>query len=189
MATIFGAILLSFFIVKTHGAPCTTATVGMPYTTCWDIAVGANINTDQLIQYNPGLDCGTIQIGQKLCVSPGDLPTTTPQPNPDGSCKTYKTIDGDHCAIIGTKFGITAAQIEQFNADTYKWRGCENLQLDYTLCISSGKPPPIPVNPALQCGPESPGAAECPLKACCSPFGFCGITDEFCNAAPNGEPW
>ncbi|KAJ7600242.1 hypothetical protein C8J56DRAFT_768491 [Mycena floridula] len=38
----------------------------------------------------------------------------------------------------------------------------------------------LSVNPNLQCGPESPGNATCPLKACCSAFGFCGLTDDFC---------
>ncbi|KAJ3505091.1 hypothetical protein NLJ89_g7596 [Agrocybe chaxingu] len=188
MAAILGAILLSFLIHTASAAECVTATVGSPYSTCWDIAVAANINTDQLIQFNPGLDCGALQLGQKLCVTAGDLPSTAPQPNPDGSCKTYTTVSGDYCALIGTKFGITAAQIEQFNANTYKWKGCASLQLDFTLCVSSGTPPPIPVNPDLQCGPESPSGGECPLKACCSAFGFCGMTDEFCNAAPNGDP-
>ncbi|KAJ3515636.1 hypothetical protein NLJ89_g1634 [Agrocybe chaxingu] len=188
MAAILGAILLSFLTLRANAADCTTATVGSPYSNCWDISVAAQINLDQLLQFNPGLDCGALQIGQKLCVTAGDLPTTTPQPNPDGSCQTYKTVAGDYCALIGTQFGITAAQIEQFNVNTYKWRGCANLQLDYTLCVSPGTPPPIPVNPNLQCGPESPGAAECPLKACCSAFGFCGVTDEFCKPAPNGEP-
>ena len=34
----------------------------------YDISVAAGINTDQLIQYNPGLNCALIQPGQK-CVS------------------------------------------------------------------------------------------------------------------------
>ncbi|KAF5372023.1 hypothetical protein D9615_008091 [Tricholomella constricta] len=180
-------VFLSCFS-KAFAADCQTATVGSPYSTCWDIAVAAGINTDQLIQYNPGLDCAAIQPGQILCITVGDLPSTAPSPNPDGSCAQYTTVAGDYCALIGTTFGITAAQIEQFNINTYKWRGCANLQVDFTLCVSTGTPPPIPVNPALQCGPESPGAAECPLKACCSPFGYCGITSEFCEASPSGEP-
>ncbi|KAF8074504.1 hypothetical protein FPV67DRAFT_584653 [Lyophyllum atratum] len=169
------AIVVLVFSSGTFAADCTTATVGSPYSTCYDIAVAAGINTDQLIQYNPGLNCALIQPGQKLCVTVGDLPSTAPQPNPDGSCATYTTKEGDYCALIGTNFGITAAQIEQFNANTYKWKGCAALQLNFTLCVSTGTPPPIPINPLLQCGPESPSGGECPLKACCSAFGFCGI--------------
>ncbi|KAF5371971.1 hypothetical protein D9615_008102 [Tricholomella constricta] len=181
-------LVFLFCFSKVFAADCQTATVGSPYSTCWDIAVAAGINIDQLNQYNPGLDCAAIQPGQKLCITVGDLPSTAPSPNPDGSCAQYTTVAGDYCALIGTTFGITAAQIEQFNINTYKWRGCANLQVGFTLCVSTGTPPPIPVNPALQCGPESPGAAECPLKACCSPFGYCGITSEFCEASPSGEP-
>lgn len=35
--------------------------------------------------------------------------------------------------------------------------------------------------PGLECGPQSEGNATCPLNACCSAFGFCGLTDEFCS--------
>ncbi|KAK1225534.1 hypothetical protein PQX77_011524 [Marasmius sp. AFHP31] len=169
-------------------ADCKTATVGSPYSTCWDIATAAMISVDQLIQYNPKMSCTALQLGQKLCVTAGDLPSTGPKPNPDGSCATYTIVKDDYCALIGSKNGITAAQVEQFNVKTYKWKGCAALQVGQTICISSGTPPPIPINPDLQCGPESPSRGDCPLKACCSAFGFCGITSEFCEAAPNGDP-
>ncbi|KAJ8078102.1 hypothetical protein PM082_000308 [Marasmius tenuissimus] len=175
--------LLSF-IPTTLAADCKTATVGSPFSTCWDIATAAMISVDQLNQYNPGLDCGALQLGQKLCVSAGDLPSTGPKPNPDGSCATYTVIKDDTCAIIGSKNGITAAQIEQFNV---------NAAL-VSKSIKSSVSPPEPLhlsqglNPNLQCGPESPSRGDCPLKACCSAFGFCGITSEFCETAPNGEP-
>lgn len=189
MAALLAVTLLSFFVSKfALAADCKTATVGQPYSTCWDIATAALISVDQLVQYNPGLDCSALQLGAKLCVSSGDLPSTGPEPNPDGSCATYTVVDGDYCALIGTKLGITVAQIEQFNVDTYKWKGCANIQIDEVICVSSGTPPPIPINPDLQCGPESPSGGECPLKACCSAFGYCGITSEFCDAAPNGDP-
>jgi len=77
----------------------------------YDIAVAAQINVDQLVQYNPGLNCGALQSAQKLCVTPGDLPSTTLPPNSDGTCQTYKTVDGDNCASIGTKYGATAGQV------------------------------------------------------------------------------
>ncbi|KAI0714386.1 glycoside hydrolase superfamily [Cerioporus squamosus] len=34
-----------------------------------------------------------------------------------------------------------------------------------------------------ECGPDAaPGHEDCPLNVCCSKFGFCGSTDEFCGA-------
>ncbi|KAG8716097.1 hypothetical protein FRC09_016055 [Ceratobasidium sp. 395] len=186
----FGAALVisSFFTTNTLAADCKTATVGSPYSTCYDIYTAAKITAAQLSSYNPGLDCSKLQIGQKLCISTGTLPSNAPKPNPDGSCYTYTAVSGDYCALIATKFSITTAQIESWNAGNYKWKGCASLQVGYKLCVSSGKPPPIPVNPNLQCGPESPGNATCPLKACCSAYGFCGTTADFCKASPSGDP-
>ncbi|KAB5587952.1 putative effector protein [Ceratobasidium theobromae] len=179
----------SLFITGTRAADCTTATVGSPYSTCYDIYTAVGITASQLSSYNPSLDCSALQIGQKVCISSGTLPSNSPKPNADGSCATYTTVAGDYCTLIAAKFSITTTQIESWNAGTYKWKGeFKFLQLGFTLCVSSGTPPPIPINPDLQCGPESSGNATCPLKACCSAYGYCGTTADFCNAAPNGDP-
>ncbi|KAJ3208520.1 hypothetical protein HDU67_006691 [Dinochytrium kinnereticum] len=157
---------------------------------CYLIGTKNSITTDQLTAFNPGLDCNTIAAGQRLCVSPGTLPPPPgpPGPRPDGSCSPYTVVSGDYCALIATKFPITVEQIEAVNVNTYKWKGCANLQAGMNICVSSGTPPAPAVNPNLQCGPESPGNKTCVLNACCSAYGFCGTTSEFCGPAPNGEP-
>ncbi|KAJ2924337.1 hypothetical protein H1R20_g12762, partial [Candolleomyces eurysporus] len=101
---------------------------------------------------------------------------------------SHTVIPGTWCALIAAQYGITEADIENFNKNTYKWKGCAGLQANAVICVSTGTPPPIPVNPNLQCGPESPGNKTCPLNVCCSAYGFCGLTSEFCQAAPNGDP-
>lgn len=74
--------------------------------------------------------------------------------------------------------------------------GCALLQVGWAICLSTGlyifemlvslfkfdtgTPPPIPVNPNLECGPETAGNKTCPLNACCSAFGYCGLTSDFC---------
>ncbi|KAJ7291631.1 hypothetical protein C8J57DRAFT_1113502 [Mycena rebaudengoi] len=167
-------------------ATCTTATVGSPFSTCFDIYTAAKLTAAQFAADNPGLDCSLLQIGQKVCISSGTLPSNAPGPSPNGTCAEYFVVSGDSCSAIATKFSITVALIEQWNVNTFKWSGCAGLQIGFTMCISSGTPPPIPVNPLLQCGPESPGNATCPLRACCSAFGFCGLTDDFCHtSSPN----
>ncbi|KAG8694942.1 hypothetical protein FRC09_009500, partial [Ceratobasidium sp. 395] len=138
------ALVISSFTTSTLAADCKTATVGSPYSTCYDIYTAAKITAAQLSSYNPGLDCSKLQIGQKLCISTGTLPSNAPKPNADGSCYTYTAVSGDYCALIATKFSITTAQIESWNAGNYKWKGCASLQVGYKLCVSSGKPPPIP---------------------------------------------
>lgn len=99
------------------------------------------------------LSCEAINnrlLGQRLCVSSGTLPPPT-HPNGDGSCQAvcpcvqwllrslrclspqYMVVSGDTCSAIATKFSITAAQIEQWNAaaGTYKWTSCSALQVGY----------------------------------------------------------
>ncbi|RXW14220.1 hypothetical protein EST38_g11635 [Candolleomyces aberdarensis] len=155
---------LALLLPTAFAADCRVATVGSPHSNCWDIATAAGISTTQLSSFNPGLDCGKLQPGQRLCISSGTLPNISPKPNPDGSCATHTVAPGTWCALIATQYGITEADIERFNKNTYKWKGCSSLQANAIICVSSGTPPPIPVNPNLQCGPESPGNKTCPLN-------------------------
>ncbi|KAL0952376.1 hypothetical protein HGRIS_006653 [Hohenbuehelia grisea] len=163
------------------GADCKTATVGSPFSTCFDIFTNAGLTAAQFAADNPGLDCSTLQIGQKVCISTGTLPSNAPKPSPNGTCAEYTTVSGDSCSAIATKFSVTIAQLETWNTNTFKWKGCSALQVGFTMCVSTGTPPPIPIIPGLQCGPQSQGNATCPLNVCCSAFGFCGLTDEFCT--------
>ncbi|RXW23565.1 hypothetical protein EST38_g2319 [Candolleomyces aberdarensis] len=163
-------------------ADCKVAVVGSPHNSCWDIANAAGISVSKLQSFNGKVDC------QRLCVSAGTLPDISPKPKPDGSCAIHKVGEGAQCDKIAEQYHITAKDIEKYNEDTYKWKGCNKLQIGALICVSPGKPPPIPVNPDLQCGPESPGNKTCPLNVCCSAYGFCGQTEEFCEDAPNGDP-
>lgn len=39
-----------------------------------------------------------------------------------------------------------------------------------------------------ECGRfAEPKGKECPLNVCCSPFGFCGITEEFCHKTDDDD--
>ncbi|KAF9457380.1 glycoside hydrolase superfamily [Collybia nuda] len=180
-------IFASVHILGVHAADCKFATVGSPHSNCFDIAAAAGITVAQLTSFNPGLNCNLLQLGQRLCTSTGTLPGI-PKPNPDGSCATYKIKSGDFCSAIAAANSITVAQLESFNTKTYKWKGCTNIAIDLVICLSTGTPPPIPINPLLDCGPETQGNKTCPLNACCSAFGYCGLTSEFCSTAPNGDP-
>jgi GH18 family chitinase len=92
-------------------------------------------------------------------------------------------IQNDTCNSIGANNGLTNAQIESFNKETWGWLGCTDLQLKANICLSTGTPPPPTPNPLSTCGMTAPGNlfnSSCPLNACCSQFGFCGVTSEFC---------
>lgn len=99
-------------------------------------------------------------------------------------CNYYKVKSGDTCSLISIKYGISISDIERYNKNNYNWRGCNNLQINYLLCVSSGLFPRPISNPKAECGPYAPGAlfnSKCPLNACCSQYGFCGLTSEFCG--------
>jgi chitinase len=51
---------------------------------CWNIANNNGLTVDQLISYNPGLDCSNLQIGQVVCLEKGSGPVP-PTPTPSGS--------------------------------------------------------------------------------------------------------
>jgi LysM repeat protein len=52
------------------------------------------------------------------------------------SCKSYYTIaSGDYCMLVEQKFGITQAQLQQWNAQLKD--DCSNLWLGYQYCVSA----------------------------------------------------
>lgn len=121
----------------------------------------------------------------------------TPQPNPDGTCKTTTIKTGDTCGAIATANQMTVKQIEDRNKKTWGWAGCgPNLLIGQRLCLSTGSPPMPNSVPNAVCGPQVPGTQKppnmddladlnpCPLDVCCNVWGQCGITEDFCISAP-----
>ncbi|KAI8954477.1 hypothetical protein F4801DRAFT_533349 [Xylaria longipes] len=164
---------------------------------CYSLAERCKITQDQLVSYNndPNL-CSDLQIGQYVCCAAGTLPDFTPQPNPDGTCKTYTIQANDLCSTIAKSNMMTVNDINARNKDTWGWTGCNYLIVGSVICLSTGSPPlPGPVANAV-CGPTVPGTKRpadistladlnpCPLKACCNVWGQCGITKDFCIPSP-----
>lgn len=163
---------------------------------CWALADRCKITQEKLKEYNdPGV-CDNPKEGDYVCCSEGELPDFSPQPNPDGSCKSYTIDDGDDCWAIADSNDMTVDMIKNRNNDTWGWAGCDNLIVGAKICLSKGSPPmPSPLENAI-CGPQVPGTEKpddmddlvdlnpCPLKACCNVWGQCGITEEFCIPSP-----
>ncbi|EFA82960.1 glycosyl hydrolase [Heterostelium album PN500] len=158
------------------------------------------VTTPQFMSFDGNTDkvCGALAVGQLLCCGLGKLPDLSPKMNANGSCVAYKVQRDDSCSVIAGKFHITPyTKLEDFNSDTYQWIGCGNVQREQTICISPGKPPLPTINYDAQCGEASQTLvkgtyavpsnatnavrnATCPLRACCSRWGFCGYGEEFC---------
>jgi hypothetical protein len=148
---------------------------------CASLATECGITATQLSEYNPSSTlCSTLAVGQPICCSAGSLPDLRPQPNADGTCYSYTVQQDDYCALLAEKNYITIDEIETYNAQTWGWMGCSNLQLGSVICLSSGDPPMPAVMSNAACGPQVVGTTRpsdwanisnlnpCPLNACVS---------------------
>lgn len=181
MRNLFKLAILCFFLELVN-ATCTYITQQSGQY-CADLATECSISLTQLYSYNPtlGSSCQGLIAGQKVCCTSGGL---APSQNSNGTCASYTVIQNDSCSSIGANNGLTNTQIENFNTQTWGWLGCVDLQLGMNICLSTGTPPIPTANPLSACGMTAPGKlfnSSCPLNACCSQWGFCGVTDEFCT--------
>ncbi|KAJ5374569.1 Rhomboid protein 2 [Penicillium concentricum] len=106
----------------------------------------------------------------------------------------------DTCSLIANKHGITEADIEKFNKDTWAWLGCKQLYQGDFICLSSGKPPMPMALPQATCGPQVPGTVRpakwadlaglnpCASPKCCAFWGQCGVTELYCQKAGYRAP-
>ncbi|KAJ1946929.1 hypothetical protein GGF37_000828 [Kickxella alabastrina] len=157
---------------------------------------GNGMTTDALTLYNPSVNFSALQQGQILCCSVGKMPDLRPVANADGSCAVHQVASGDTCAAILLRYyPLTQANLMTYNSKTYGWMGCEGGHpwVGDKICVSAGTAPRPTANPLAECGPLAAGAkylSECPLKACCSKDGFCGVSGEHCTVveSPTGAP-
>ncbi|KAE8152020.1 chitinase [Aspergillus avenaceus] len=168
---------------------------------CADLAVKCGISPADFTRYNPGVDfCSKLRPKQHVCCSSGNLPDFRPQPNKDGSCKSYQVRADENCDGIAAEYSLTQQDLEDFNKNTWGWNGCRLLFKDALICLSKGAPPsPAPIANAV-CGPQKPGSKPttdgsdisalnpCPLNACCNIWGQCGITKDFCIDTNTASP-
>lgn len=175
---------------------------------CASLVSRCGISAQDFTKFNPRKDlCSTLGVGDYVCCSAGDPFTEPkpdpPQPQPDGTCATHVIKAGDSCDSLAKEHGITVQDIENWNkGKTWAWTECKDMLLDYNMCISPGKAPMPPSQKDAQCGPLVPGSKPpasgqsladlnpCPLNACCSNWGFCGVLSEHCtvNAPVGGGP-
>ncbi|KAF2729337.1 glycoside hydrolase family 18 protein [Polyplosphaeria fusca] len=173
---------------------------------CGSLASKCGISGADFTKYNPKSNlCSTLQPGDYVCCSSGDPYTAPkpdkPKPGSDGVCATHLIVDGDSCSALASKYGLTVDEIEGFNkGKVWAWTECKNALIGYNMCLSEGTAPLPPPQEGAECGPLVPGTQPpsnksasiadlnpCPLKACCSNWGFCGPFPEHCDIhAPEG---
>ena len=174
---------------------------------CASLVSKCGISTADFTKFNPNPNlCSTLRAGDYVCCSQGDPHTDPkpdpPKPGPDGTCATHLIVPDDNCAKLAKQYGITVDDIERFNKGrTWAWTECKDMLLGYNMCLSEGATPLPPPQQGSECGPLVPGTKQpsnrsasiadlnpCPLKACCSNWGFCGPFPEHCDVhAPKGK--
>ncbi|GKU05305.1 unnamed protein product [Fusarium langsethiae] len=180
-------------------AECKTTKVGED-DTCTTLTVRCGIRGADFVKYNTKQNlCNTLKAGQLVCCSSGTLPDNTPKADSDGTCATHKIDTGDTCASVAAASSITVKDIETYNKNSWAWAGCNRLQLGQVICLSKGNTPMPSTHEGVACGPQKPGTKkpsgsfdgwdlaklnQCPLNSCCSGWGFCGTTTEFCTESP-----
>ncbi|POR38364.1 Chitinase [Tolypocladium paradoxum] len=178
----------------------------VPGDSCASLSVRCGIRGRDFIKYNFRFWlCASLMPKEWVCCSAGALPDMRPKSQPDGTCATHIVAAGDGCWAIADNHGITQDDIDDFNKNTWGWAGCAGLQVGQIICLSCGSTPmPAPID-GVTCGPQVPGTMkpsgsfdgrdlvglnQCPLRACCSGWGYCGTTSEFCTRSPadTGSP-
>jgi hypothetical protein len=173
---------------------------------CGSLASRCGISAADLYKYNPKSDfCSTLMPDDYVCCSAGDpYKPPTPQPDLDGTCATHLIQNGDTCAALAKRYHVTVDELETWNkGKAWGWTECKDMLLGYNMCISNGFAPLPPPQVGTSCGPVVPGTVfpsdfdrfknelgllnPCPLKACCSNWGFCGPFPAHCEIhAPAG---
>ncbi|EZF93825.1 hypothetical protein H113_05483 [Trichophyton rubrum MR1459] len=180
-------------------ADCRAIQVGVG-DSCTALSVRCGIRGSDFLKFNSMTNlCSTLMPKQWVCCSEGTLPDKRPKPQPDGTCATHTVVVGDGCFAIADNYGITVDDIDKLNRGTWGWSGCNRLQPGQVICLSKGNTPMPAEIAGVDCGPQKPGTRKpsgefdgwdlaklnpCPLNACCSGWGFCGITAEFCTEFP-----
>ncbi|KAJ8481334.1 hypothetical protein ONZ45_g2973 [Pleurotus djamor] len=155
---------------------------------CGDLAKRCGISEKDFMGHNKGLDCKKLKVDQWVCCNQGTLPSKQPKPKPDGSCFSVDINPGNDCFQFADRYDLKIEQIEEWNKKTWRWTGCKGLQPGMKICMSKGTPPLPAQNASIPCGLESVGNKKCPLNACCGKWGYCGLTDDFCETKSGGAP-
>lgn len=148
--------------------------------------------------------------GDRVCCSPGTpYADPKPQPSADGTCATHDIQSGDTCQGLASRYGVSVANLERWNrGKTWAWTECSDMMAGYNMCVSDGAAPLPRPQQGAECGPLVPGTERawararerarggsvsladlnpCPLKACCSNWGYCGVFPAHCEVrAPEG---
>ncbi|KAM7210947.1 carbohydrate-binding module family 24 protein [Rhypophila decipiens] len=166
---------------------------------------GASANGTNNSRPKPLAFRGKLQLPRRTKKATVNKRADAPKPGSDGVCATYLIKDNDTCDKLAKQFGVTVNDIEKWNkGKTWAWTECKDMLIGYSMCLSDGLAPMPPPQEGTECGPLVPNTERpsggsntsiadlnpCPLKACCSNWGYCGVFPAHCDihAPPGGGP-
>ena len=165
---------------------------------CTTIPGECGVTAKQFASFNGGSGdlnkfCSSLEPSGVYCCGPGEKPDLRPKKNPDGTCVSM-VFDGRLCGELQKAFFLKEGDLDKFNkGKTWGWSGCSRLMKEQVFCLSDGEPPMPVQKKDITCGPQKQGTKRpsdmskvgllnpCPINACCSVWGSCGPTEEFCT--------
>lgn len=118
---------------------------------CASLASKCGLSANDFMKVNTKQNlCSSLAVGQPVCCTRGKMPDLRPKPKPNGYCFDYTIKQDDDCSIIAAKNGLTVANLESFNKNTWGWNGCKPLFPNTKMCLSTGNTP-MPAQVAVSC--------------------------------------
>jgi hypothetical protein len=111
--------------------------------TCITIAdKRCTISLDRFLEYNPGINCNALQVGQKVCCTAGKVPPPDPAvPAPVPYCTNWKTVEaGQTCAHIADK--RCTVSLSTFQSRNPQLDCSKGPRVGQTFCCNEGRVPP-----------------------------------------------
>ncbi|CAG8003003.1 unnamed protein product [Penicillium nalgiovense] len=112
---------------------------------CAAMATKCGVSGSDFLKYNPTKGfCSKLTPGQNVCCSSGTVQQKRNLLSSRGECETEKVQDGDSCAAIATRCGISGADFTKYNSA----KGfCSKLKPGQHVCCSSGTLPDFSPKP------------------------------------------
>jgi spore germination protein YaaH len=103
-----------------------------PTDTCTSISGIFSLTTFNLQLLNPGLNCLSLPVNQRICVpSLNTVTTAAPTPFPSNCQNFYTIFSGDTCTNIAGAFRTTIAGLQQLNPSL----NCASLPIGQRICV------------------------------------------------------